>query len=131
MPRPMPPATTGGAAISSWSGGADAGVAAGIGAPGGSPGTEPTSRSAGAGAGARSDACAVAAGGGAHRPSDPTRSSAPTGPRGPRLTWAVLGRAQSGLAKISAGFENQPPSLLSSKTCAVFLQPPTSNMAQQ
>src|SRR6516165_10478387 len=73
--------------------------------------------------------CASAAAGAAHWPSVLTMSSGPTGPCGPKLTFPVLARAQSGLA--TKGLENQPPSFWSSNTCDVFLHPATAIAAVQ
>src|SRR5262245_41083247 len=73
--------------------------------------------------------CASAAAGAAHSPSVLTMSSGPTGPCGPKLTFPVLARAQSGLAM--RGLENQPPSFWSSNTPAVFLHPATATAAVQ
>src|SRR5262249_46056334 len=101
MPRAIPPAT---------GGGPDAGSSLckpGLGEAAAAPAW---SAGAGSGAAGASDACAFVAAGKAQRPSALTMSSAPTGPCGPRLTLSVVGLAQSGLANIFTGFENQPPS---------------------
>src|SRR4249919_765233 len=122
MPRAIPPAT--------------------VGAPPGSKRCRPgsavvaTALSAGCGAPAGVDggaaACASAADGWAQRPSALTKSSALTGPCGPRFTLAfTFGRAQSGLANKSSGLENQPPSFWSWKTSVEFLQPATAIAAAQ
>src|SRR5215813_6084868 len=73
--------------------------------------------------------CASAVAGAAHWPSALTISSGPTGPWGPKFTFPVLARAQSGLA--IKGLENQPPSFWSSNTCAEFLHPATASAVVQ
>ena len=65
-------------------------------------------RGAAAWVGGGAAACAVAAVGGAHRPSAATRPSGPTGPCGPRLIFAVVGRAQAGVLKTSADLKSPP-----------------------
>src|ERR1700741_3894545 len=100
MPRAIPPATGGGPDAGSSFGRAGLGEAAAA--------VAAWSAGAGSGGAGASDACAFVPAGTAQRPSALTMSSAPTGPCGPRLTPAVVGFAQSGLA--NTGFENQPPS---------------------
>jgi len=113
MPSAMPPITCG---------------AAGAPTPSGCnrSGTAPA-----AGGGGAAAACAASADGGAQLPSAFTRSSGPTGPDGPSDTLALLGRAQSGLANTSIGFENKPPSFLLSRKFELPEQPATEMPAAQ
>src|SRR5262249_30957663 len=65
--------------------------------------------------------CASAVAGAAHWPSALTISSGPTGPWGPKFTFPVLARAQSGLA--IKGLETPPPIFLISDPPRRILAP--------
>ena len=89
---------------------------------------EPTGRSAGCAGGAAGAAGAAGSATAApQRPSAPTKFSDATGPRGLRRTFwsSAVALAQLGLANRSMGLEKKPPSLLSWKIWAEFLQPAT------